>query len=45
MQESQTLREVLSKSSPFAVSTDRAESVGLDDIKKHFYILTNIDRR
>ena len=49
MQESLSLREVLSvlsKASPYAVSTDRAEavSVGLDDVKKYLYIKTDIEQ-
>jgi len=47
MQESLKLREVLSvlsKSSPYAVSTDRAEtvSVALDEVKKYKQILNKI---
>jgi DNA phosphorothioation-dependent restriction protein DptF len=49
MQETLTLREVLSvlsKSSPYAVSTDRAESMslGLDEIKKYLYVKTDIEK-
>ena len=49
MQEMLTLREVLSvlsKSSPYAVSTDRAEtlSLGLDEVKKYLYIKTDIEQ-
>ena len=49
MQEMLTLREVLSvlsKSSPYAVSTDRAEtlSLGLDEVKKYLYIETDIEQ-
>jgi len=49
MQESLSLREVLSvlsKSSPYAVSTDRAQtvSVALDEVKKYLYIKTNIEQ-
>lgn len=49
MQESLSLREVLSvlsKSSPYAVSTDRAEtvSVALDEVKKYLYIKTDIEQ-
>lgn len=49
MQEMLTLREVLSvlsKSSPYAVSTDRAEtlSLGLDAVKEYLYIKTDIEQ-
>jgi DNA phosphorothioation-dependent restriction protein DptF len=49
MQESLNLRKVLSvlsKSSPYAVSTDRAETVSasLDDVKKYLYIQTDIEQ-
>lgn len=49
MQESLSLREVLSvlsKASPYAVSTDRAETVSaaLDEVKKYLYIETDIEQ-
>lgn len=49
MNESLILREVLSvlsKSSPYAVSTDRAETVStaFDEVKKHLYIQTDIEQ-
>lgn len=48
MQESRSLREVLSvlsKSSPYAVSTERDESISiyLDEVKNYLYIKTDIE--